>query len=76
MADNSSGTDGYTRIMGRAEATVEQMRTYLQVKNPEAAQSVFDMVPLYLVEGQAEGVGAILPLRSPVLRPGTLGFPA
>ena len=36
MAGGSSGTDGYTRIMGRAEATAEQMGVYLKAKNPEA----------------------------------------
>ncbi len=56
MAGGPSGTDGYTRIMGRAEATAEQMEAYLKAKNPEAAQSVFDMIPLYLSEGEAEGV--------------------
>lgn len=56
MAGGSDRTDGYTRIMGRAEATAEQMRAYLKAKNPKAAQSVLDMVPLYLSEGEAEGV--------------------
>ena len=29
---------------------------YLKAKNPDVAQSVLDMVPLYLSEGKAEGV--------------------
>ncbi len=74
MADNSSGTDGYTRIMGRAEATEEQMRAYLKAKNPEAAQSVSDMVPLYLSEGEAEGVRGDIAFAQSCLETGNFGF--
>lgn len=56
MGSPSSGTDGYTKIMGNAAATAEQMRAYIKAKNPSVAQSVLDMVPLYLSEGKAEGV--------------------
>src|SRR5699024_73947 len=49
-------TSGYTKIMGGAVATAEQMKTYIQGKNPQVPQSVLDMIPLYLSEGQAEGV--------------------
>ena len=56
MGSASSGTDGYTKIMGNAVATAEQMKAYLKAKNPSVAQSVLDMVPLYLSEGKAEGV--------------------
>lgn len=52
----SAGTSGYTKIMGTAVATAEQMRSYLKSKNPKAAQSVLDMIPFYLSEGQTEGV--------------------
>lgn len=43
-------------IMGRATASVDQMWKYLKSKNPSVAQSVLDMIPLYLSEGEAEGV--------------------
>ena len=74
MADNSSGTDGYTRIMGRAEATEGQMRAYLKAKNPEAAQSVSDMIPLYLSEGEAEGVRGDIAFAQSCLETGNFGF--
>ena len=56
MGGASSGTDGHTKIMGEVAATAEQMKAYLKAKNPKVAQSVLDMVPLYLSEGKAEGV--------------------
>ncbi len=74
MAGDSSGTDGYTRIMGRAEATEEQMRAYLKVKNPGVAQSVLDMVPLYLSEGEAEGVRGDIAFAQSCLETGNFGF--
>ncbi|EOS71620.1 hypothetical protein C818_00423 [Lachnospiraceae bacterium MD308] len=50
------GGSGLTGIMGKAEATAEQMWEYVKRKNPSVAQSVLDMVPLYLSEGETEGV--------------------
>ncbi len=74
MAGGSSGADGYTRIMGRAEATAEQMRAYLKAKNPEAAQPVLDMVSLYLSEGEAEGVRGDIAFAQSCLETGNFGF--
>ena len=74
MGGASSGTGGYTKIMGNAMATAEQMKAYLKAKNPSVAQSVLNMVPLYLSEGKEGGVTS--PLRSPALRQGILPFPA
>lgn len=74
MAGGSSGADGYTRIMGRAEATAEQMRAYLKAKNPETAQSVLDMVSLYLSEGETEGVRGDIAFAQSCLETGNFGF--
>ena len=41
-----------TRIMGTALVTAEQMASYIREKNPDVAQSVINMIPLYLSEGQ------------------------
>ena len=43
----------FTKIMGNAVATVEQMTEYIKAKNPDVAQSVIDMIPFYLLEGKA-----------------------
>ena len=73
-SSGGSGTDGYTKIMGNAVATAEQMRAYIKAKNPKAAQSVLDMVPLYLSEGSAEGVRGDIAFAQSCLETGNFGF--
>lgn len=54
-----SGTedkDSMTKITGKAEATAKQMAAYIKAKNGSVAQSVLDMIPLYLSEGEAENM--------------------
>ena len=63
-----------TKIMGAAVATADQMRTYLKAKNPKVAQSVLDMVPLYLSEGTAEGVRGDIAFAQSCLETGNFGF--
>lgn len=74
MGGASSGTDGYTKIMGDATATAEQMKAYLKAKNPGVAQSVLDMVPLYLSEGKAEGVRGDIAFAQSCLETGNFTF--
>ena len=47
---------GHTSIAGVAEATAAQMIAYIKGRNPKVPQSVIDMIPLYLSEGEAEGI--------------------
>lgn len=74
MGGASSGTDGYTKIMGNAAATAEQMKAYLKAKNPGVAKSVLDMVPLYLSEGKAEGVRGDIAFAQSCLETGNFTF--
>ena len=76
MADSgtSAETDGYTKIMGTAAATVAQMESYLKQANPSVAQSVIDMIPLYLFEGKAEGVRGDIAFAQSCLETGNFGF--
>ena len=74
MGGASSGTDGYTKIMGNAVATAEQMKAYLKAKNPAVAQSVLDMVPLYFSEGKAEGVRGDIAFAQSCLETGNFAF--
>ena len=67
-------TDGCTRIMGTAVATAEQMIAYIKAKNPNVAQSVLDMIPLYLSEGSAEGVRGDIAFAQSCLETGNFGF--
>lgn len=63
-----------TKIMGAAVATADQMKAYLKAKNPNVAQSVLDMVPLYLSEGAAEGVRGDIAFAQSCLETGNFGF--
>ena len=76
MGDGAAAPSGVsgTKIMGAAVATAEQMRTYLKAKNPKVAQSVLDMVPLYLSEGAAEGVRGDIAFAQSCLETGNFGF--
>ena len=70
----SNSTSGYCRIMGNAVADIEQMQVYLKEKNPGVAQSVLDMIPLYLSEGQAEGVRGDIAFAQGCLETENFGF--
>ena len=74
MGGTASGTDRYTKIMGNAAATAEQMQAYLKKKNPSVAQAVLDMVPLYLSEGKAEGVRGDIAFAQSCLETGNFTF--
>ena len=71
---SGAGVSGLTRIMGKAVATAEQMREYVKRKNPGVAQSVLDMVPLYLSEGEAEGVRGDVAFAQSCLETGNFMF--
>lgn len=48
--------ENLTPIMGSSVATAEQMRRYIRKMNPDVADSVIEMIPYYLSEGEKEGV--------------------
>ncbi len=52
----SKSITGLTLIMGESVLTVAQMVSYIKSVNPNVAQSVIDMIPFYISEGNAEGV--------------------
>lgn len=78
IGNGSSGqtvdASAYTKIMGKAVATVEQIREYIKEKNGKVAQSVLDMIPLYLSEGEAEGVRGDIAFAQSCLETGNFGF--
>lgn len=76
MGGASSGTDGYTKIMGNAVEAAEQMKAYLKAKNPNVVQSVLDMVRCIFRKEKRRECVATSPLRSPALRRGISLFPA
>ena len=72
--EGSSAADSLTAIMGNAVATAEQMKSYLIKKNPSVPQSVLDMIPLYLSEGEAEGVRGDIAFAQSCLETGNFTF--
>ena len=74
MEGAASGADACMRIMGKAVATAGQMEAYIRVKNPGVAQSVLGMVPLYLSEGEAEGVRGDIAFAQSCLETGNFTF--
>lgn len=63
-----------TQITGAAQATADQMRSYVKAKNPTVAQSVIDMIPLYLSEGATEGIRGDLAFAQSCLETGNFTF--
>lgn len=69
-----SGAQPYTGIMGKAAADIGQMAAYLKEKNPSVEKSVLDMLPLYLSEGEAEGVRGDIAFAQSCLETGNFTF--
>lgn len=78
VGNGSSGhpedTSANTKIMGNAVAEAEQMRDYIRAKNSNVEQSVLDMIPLYLSEGETEGVRGDIAFAQSCLETGDFGF--
>ena len=72
--EGSTAEDSLTAIMGKAQTTTEQMKSYLKKKNPSVPQSVLDMLPLYLSEGEAEGVRGDIAFAQSCLETGNFTF--
>lgn len=66
--------DSMTKITGKAEATAEQMKAYIKAKNGSVAQSVLDMIPLYLSEGEAENIRGDIAFAQSCLETGNFTF--
>lgn len=64
----------YTSIAGSAQATVQQMQTYIKKVNPNVPQSVLDMIPYYLSEGKAEGIRGDIAFAQSCLETGNFTF--
>ena len=72
--EGGSAADSLTAIMGKAKATADQMKSYLKKKNPSVPQSVLDMIPLYISEGEAEGVRGDITFAQSCLETGNFTF--
>ena len=68
--------EGYHSIAGEAVATAAQMAAYIKAKRPGVEQSVIDMIPLYLSEGNVEGIAGDIAFAQSCVETGNFAFPA
>lgn len=71
----AENTSNYTKITSNPVATAEQMVAYVKAKNPNVAQSVIDMIPLYLSEGKTEGIAGDIAFAQSCVETGIFAFP-
>ena len=62
------------KIMGQAQASIEQMRAYIKKVNPKAPESVLAMIPLYITEGALEDVRGDVAFAQSCLETGNFTF--
>ena len=72
MGDSS--LDSYTKSASKSVATAEQMIAYIKSKKQNVAQSVIDMIPLYLSEGEIEGIAGDIAFAQSCLETGNFWF--
>ena len=61
-------------IMGKSQASIEQMQAYIKKVNPQVSDSVTKMIPLYITEGSAEGVRGDIAFAQSCLETGNFTF--
>lgn len=71
---DSKAEDGMVKITGKAETTAEQMAAYIRAANPSVPQSVVNMIPLYLSEGEAENIRGDVAFAQSCLETGNFTF--
>lgn len=69
--DNSQMAPICTIMIGR---TAEQMTAYIKTKNAKVPQSVLDMIPFYLSEGEAENIRGDIAFAQSCLETGNFTF--
>ena len=77
IATDGAGTEDtskMTKITGKAVATAEQMTAYIKAKNAKVPQSVLDMIPFYLSEGEAENIRGDIAFAQSCLETGNFTF--
>ena len=62
------------KIMGQAQASVDQMCSYIKKVNPKVSDSVIKMIPLYITEGVTEGVRGDIAFAQSCLETGNFTF--
>lgn len=62
------------KIMGKSQASIEQMRAYIKKVNPQVPDSVIKMIPLYITEGAAEYIRGDVAFAQSCLETGNFTF--
>lgn len=62
------------KIMGKSQASIEQMQAYIKKVNPQVSDSVTKMISLYITEGAAEGVRGDIAFAQSCLETGNFTF--
>ena len=62
------------KIMGKSQASIEQMQAYIKKVNPQVSDSVTKLIPLYITEGSAEGVRGDIAFAQSCLETGIFTF--
>ena len=62
------------KIIGKPQASIEQMQVYIKKVNPHVSDSVIKMIPLYITEGMAEGVRGDIAFAQSCLETGNFTF--
>lgn len=62
------------KIIGKSQASIEQMRAYIKKVNPKVPDSVIKMIPLYITEGAAEYVRGDVAFAQSCLETGNFTF--
>ena len=62
------------KIMGKPQASIEQMQAYIKKVNPQVSDSVTKMIPLYITEGSTEGVRGDIAFAQSCLETGNFTF--
>ena len=62
------------KIMGKPQASIEQMKVYIKKVNPQVSDSVTKMISLYITEGAAEGVRGDIAFAQSCLETGNFTF--
>lgn len=74
QASDEDDTSGYMKITGKAKATAEQMREYLQKVYPGTPETVSVLPELYLKEGSTENIRGDIAFAQSLLETGNFKF--
>lgn len=67
-------SEGLHYITGKSIVSAERLRTYIKSVRPDIQQSVLDMIPYYISEGEAEGIAGDVAFAQSCIETGNFKF--